>query len=408
MAVRLGPDTNVDAGKPTRNQEFQARYNSLTDKQKDAYSKKWLGEIGKSAAFLGEAASYTVPIPVAQIIKPLKHMPKKISTIAKWIKNLGGDKAATQTFKQGDKVKGVSITREQAKNLNQSMKDLGKGGTQALARGERVAQTQKNIEKIKHGDTKEVMSAALERGKTAADKLTAGQVVKNVSEFAGSGSGAVKQTIAAGKKVVPTLFGAGKKLADRIISPIPIAVVGSHLLSKGGDEEEKKPLPAPDGKSKDDDKTQKPPIGTRGDGEATGHDLMLKYGKDDKKGSGGAPPLIPPTGHGLMMKYGSGNTTGAKPDPLKKLQNQNEMGKLTLEMAERKRKAKEEALKRSQFSGYGTRGFGQYQDDLKTTQATRARESSEKGATGLDYLRSGEEVTAQNRMRRFRLRKDRV
>ena len=102
MAVRLGPDTNVDAGKPTRNQEFQARYNSLTDKQKDAYSKKWLGGVGKSAAFLGEAASYQIPIPVAQSLKLLKHMPdpsKILSPISKWIKNLGRGKAAAQTSK---------------------------------------------------------------------------------------------------------------------------------------------------------------------------------------------------------------------------------------------------------------------------------------------------------------------
>ena len=84
------------------------------------------------------------------------------------------------------------------------------------------------------------------------------------------------------------------------------------------------------------------------------------------------------------------------------------MDKLDQEMAERKRKEKEAQMKRERFAGYGTRGLSQYEEDVQTTQSTAARERSQPNVTGLDYLRSGEEVAAQNRMRRFRLKNERA
>ena len=137
---------------------------------------------------------------------------------------------ATQTFKQGDKVNGVSITKEQAKNLNKSMKDLGKGGTQALDRGKKVAETQKNIDKIKHGDPKKMWAEGVERGKDApaAAKLS-------LNEALGP-----KGSLALAKKAPKAALELMKKAMGPIVT-VPAALAGAGYGAKKlfeGDETE--------------------------------------------------------------------------------------------------------------------------------------------------------------------------
>ena len=104
-------------------------------------------------------------------------------------------------------------------------------------------------------------------------------------------------------------------------------------------------------------------------------------------------------------------TDPAKPTPLQSdidLADARNRSKIKeIEIADQKRKEEEDRRKKLRDSvnrrGYAG-GFGQYQADLETMRATRQRESATDQPIGLGYLRSGAEVDAQNRMRRFRLK----
>ena len=112
----------------------------------------------------------------------------------------------------------------------------------------------------------------------------------------------------------------------------------------------------------------------------------------------------------------SGNAPANQTDPAepKRLQSEIDLANAKnrskireIEIADQKRKEEEETRRNLRDSvntrGYAG-GFGQYQADLETMRVTRQREMARDQPIGLGYLRSGAEVDAQNRMRRFRLK----
>tara|TARA_B100002019_G_scaffold270588_1_gene264294 strand:+ start:1051 stop:2067 length:1017 start_codon:yes stop_codon:yes gene_type:complete len=300
------------------------------------------------------------------------------------------------------------------KGVDKSMKDLSKGGSKALARGRNVSRTQTNIKKTM-AQSPDDFAKNLNIAKPPQPQ-TATQALKNIADFAGSGAGAVRQTKAALPAVVQAgkFFGSGgakfvKGAANVATSPISLAVTAPTVFNAltGGDEEEQQ-VPTP--KLSNTNNQNTPKIETK-PAKAGGSQNQPK-GSTTKSGGSSYDPLgIKKTLDALKIAETAraGMTPPADPDAdLKNKQRQNEMDKLDQEMAERKRKEKEAQMKRERFAGYGTRGLSQYEEDVQTTQSTAARERSQPNVTGLDYLRSGEEVAAQNRMRRFRLKNERA
>ena len=171
---------------------------AATDDMIDAMGKRWpkgtpkIDELKKAATDLGISTRGNEVQLAERILKAEKA-------------------AAARTFKQGEK-----LTKEQARNLNKSMEDLGKGGTQALDRGKKVTETQRNIDKIKHGDPNKMWAEGVKRGKgaPAAAKLT-------LNEALGP-----KGSLALAKKAPKAVLELMKKAMGPIVT-VPAALAGA-------------------------------------------------------------------------------------------------------------------------------------------------------------------------------------
>ena len=214
----------------------------------------------------------------------------------------------------------------------------------------------------------------------------------------------------------------GKKVGDYALGTLGLGAAG-YGIGKGmslfsGDDEEKPKDPTKD-QTKDKKTTD---VASAGTVAPTG----TTRGIDPKSGmpvSRKPFTLTPPkttevaeTPQADKISPESGNAPANQTDPTKPkslqsdidLANARNRSKIQeIEIADQKRKEEEEARRKLRDSvnrrGYAG-GFGQYQADLETMRATRQRESTVEQPTGLAYLRSGAEVDAQNRMRRFRLK----
>lgn len=214
----------------------------------------------------------------------------------------------------------------------------------------------------------------------------------------------------------------GKKVGDYALGSLGLGAAG-YGIGKGislfsGDDEEKPKDPTKD-QTKDKKTTDVASAGTVAP-IGTTRGIDPKSGKPvSRKPFSLTPPKVTEvaeTPQADKISPESGNAPANQTDPTKPkslqsdidLANARNRSKIQeIEIADQKRKEEEEARRKLRDSvnrrGYAG-GFGQYQADLETMRATRQRESTVEQPTGLAYLRSGAEVDAQNRMRRFRLK----
>ena len=214
----------------------------------------------------------------------------------------------------------------------------------------------------------------------------------------------------------------GKKVGDYALGSLGLGAAG-YGIGKGislfsGDDEEKPKDPTKD-QTKDKKTTDVASAGTVAP-IGTTRGIDPKSGKPvSRKPFSLTPPKateVAETPQADKISPESGNAPANQTDPTKPkslqsdidLANARNRSKIQeIEIADQKRKEEEEARRKLRDSvnrrGYAG-GFGQYQADLETMRGTRQRESTVEQPTGLAYLRSGAEVDAQNRMRRFRLK----